>query len=137
MQVEIFTVCRSAVANGHSISLLETFDTIVAKTFPATHSHLSIVLRVRFFDGESGEHSMNIRIIDPDGKAIYEAVPQVIHADPDALKSHLRNHIASVNDLEITKAGEFYAEAIIGEYEPFRVPIWVELESPSTQSPSM
>ena len=70
MEIQVATLCDSAVDYGGKLSLLGAFDTIVAQTLPAVHPQCSVALRVLFRKEEEGEHLMNVNFVNEDGKSI-------------------------------------------------------------------
>jgi hypothetical protein len=48
MKTEIFTFCDFAQENGGKLTIVGTFDTIIARHFPCVHPQLSVVIRIRF-----------------------------------------------------------------------------------------
>jgi hypothetical protein len=60
---------------------------------------------------------------------MFEFTPQVIDVSMSPGRWHLRNHIAVVTNLDIKDVGEFYVEAIIGPFKPFRIPLKIKLKS--------
>ena len=70
MQVEIFSLCEAATADGGKLSMLGAFDTIRTSKFPTIHAQCAIALRVRFSRIEEGDHKMTVHFVDSDGKNV-------------------------------------------------------------------
>jgi hypothetical protein len=68
MKPEIFTFCDFAQESGGKLTVVGTFDTIIARTFPCIHPQLSIVIRLRFNIGEFTPHNFRIETRDLDGE---------------------------------------------------------------------
>jgi hypothetical protein len=68
MKTEIFTFCDFAQDNGGKLTIVGTFDTIIARNFPCVHPQLSIVIRIRFDLWEFAVHSFRIETMDLDGE---------------------------------------------------------------------
>lgn len=70
MKIEMFTLCDFAQENGGKLTVVGTFDTIVARDFPCVHPFLSVVVRLRFDLWEFGTHEFTVESRDLDGQAI-------------------------------------------------------------------
>jgi hypothetical protein len=133
VQIEIFTLCHSATCHKGTLSMLDTFDTFRAPSFPTVCSAFTIVLRARFFEADSGQHDLRIGVTDSDSKSVYQVEQLFLSATADSLRTHLHTHIARVETLRLEKPGDYWLEARIGKHEAFGVPIWAELESAGQQ----
>ncbi len=70
MKIELFTLCDFAQENGGKLTVVGTFDTIVAREFPCVHPLLSVVIRMRFDLWEFGTHEFRVESRDLDGNTI-------------------------------------------------------------------
>lgn len=68
MKIELFTLCDFAQENDGKLTLVGTFDTIIARDFPCTHSSLYIVVRLRYDLWEFGRHQFRVETRDLDGE---------------------------------------------------------------------
>jgi len=72
MKIEVFTLCDAATDDHGKLNILGTFDQIYAAGIPVVHPACAIALRMRFDKMEEGEHNVEIRIVDPDGKPVFQ-----------------------------------------------------------------
>ncbi|MEI8340025.1 MAG: hypothetical protein WCH43_00625 [Verrucomicrobiota bacterium] len=70
MEIQVATLCDSAVDYGGKLSLLGAFDTIVARELPAVHPQCSVALRILFRKEEEGSHTLSVNFVNEDGKSI-------------------------------------------------------------------
>jgi hypothetical protein len=50
------------------------FDTIYAQEMPASHPFMALAIRVRAHPGEAGRHAVMVRLVDPDGTEVIQAL---------------------------------------------------------------
>jgi len=62
MEIQVATLCDSAVDYGGKLSLLGAFDTIVARELPAVHPQCSVALRILFRKEEEGSHTLSVNV---------------------------------------------------------------------------
>lgn len=74
MKIELFTLCDYAQENDGKLTLVGTFDTIIAREFPCTHPSLYIVVRLRYDLWEFGRHQFRIETRDLDGDQVMPPV---------------------------------------------------------------
>jgi hypothetical protein len=73
MRVSVACVCEHAWVENGCLSIAKAFDTINSGKFPYTLPRLSIALRLLISMSESGEHKLNISMVDTDGKKLMNA----------------------------------------------------------------
>lgn len=76
MQLQIATICDSAVDYQGKLCVLGAFDTLCAHKFPVTHPQCSLALRMLFEYREQGRHDLCIRLIAEDGVELMPAYTQ-------------------------------------------------------------
>lgn len=69
INIEYVHICdRVIVGKNEGLSIIDTFDKIIAPSFPAVHLRLTVVVGIR---GPKGEYSLTVSIINKDnGKTI-------------------------------------------------------------------
>lgn len=72
MKIEVFTLCDAATDNRGKLNILGTFDQIYAVSMPIVHPACAIALRIRFDKMEEGIHRVNIQLVDPDGRPVFQ-----------------------------------------------------------------
>jgi len=73
MKTLVACVAEHAWVEKGCLSVIKTFDSILADKFPYKVPRLSVGLRVIFGREEAGDHRLNIRMLDADGKKIMGA----------------------------------------------------------------
>ena len=82
MELQVATLCDSAVDYNGKLCLLGTFDTICAGQFPVVHAQCALALRICFRPEDEGNRHFRIRIIDADGGVIVSIPPDTGEGDP-------------------------------------------------------
>jgi hypothetical protein len=72
MKIEVFALCDAATENRGKLNILGTFDQIYAAKMPVVHPACAIALRIRFDKMEEGVHKVNLQLVDPDGRAVFQ-----------------------------------------------------------------
>ena len=72
MKIEVFALCDAATDNRGKLNILGTFDQIYAAKTPVVHPACAIALRIRFDKMEEGSHKVNIQLVDPDGRPVFQ-----------------------------------------------------------------
>jgi hypothetical protein len=124
MQIEIFTLCHSAIMEKSSISLLRTADSFQAEKLPGTIK-ADIALRARFFSGEAGKYKISISVIDPSGEVILKAPDCMTSVSPTPERSRTHSMVFSNAKFSVEVEGTYWLQVAFGNYEPFRVPFRV------------
>jgi hypothetical protein len=74
LKAEIFTFCDFAQESGGKLTIVGSFDTILARAYPCVHPQLSVVIRLRFDIFEFGKHTFRIETVGLDDEAHLEAI---------------------------------------------------------------
>ena len=74
MNVDFAFICDYAEATGKINALGIGFDTIYAPNVPAKHPSFFLVIQLRVNVVEAGEKTLEVRLIDEDGKDIIPTV---------------------------------------------------------------
>jgi hypothetical protein len=74
MKTEIFTFCDFAQESGGKLTIVGSFDTIIARNFPCIHPRLSVVIRLRFDLWEFTRHTFRIETRDLSGELNMDAI---------------------------------------------------------------
>ena len=72
MKIEVFALCDAATDNRGKLNILGTFDQIYSANMPVVHPACAIALRIRFDKMEEGAHKVNIQLVDPDGRPVFQ-----------------------------------------------------------------
>ena len=79
MKVEVFCLCDAATDNRGKLNVLGTFDQIYAAKMPVVHPACAIALRLRFDKMEEGPHTVNLQLVDPDGRPVFQPMEGQVH----------------------------------------------------------
>jgi hypothetical protein len=117
MQIEVFSLCDAATADGGKLNILGAFDTIWTRNVPVVHPQCTIALRVRFERIERGAHRVTVNFVDLDGRNIMPPANGTINVNfPDEQQSGSANLIFNLQMLQIERFGEYAIDlAIDGE----------------------
>jgi hypothetical protein len=126
VQILCALLCDYAADYGGKLSVMGSFDTIMTSRFPATHSHCSIALRVLFTDADAGEHRLEIKLIDSDGRNLLPAIGpkfQVKLAEDVFFVSN--NFVINLQGLKFDKPGQYSIDIAFDGEIVSRVPLQV------------
>jgi hypothetical protein len=132
MQIEIFTLCQSAVVSGSSLSLVGAFDTIHGADLPVSFNCF-VVTKIRFDFGEEGDHKLEIALFDSDMRAVTTGEKQVKKSVNIGIKipnGRMSSHIDmwNIQGLPMEKVGDYLFELRIDGQKKSNVQFHVELK---------
>ena len=73
MNVDVFTLCDFARAEGNKMTIVGAFNRIVARQAPITYQHCGIAAIMRF---DQGQKTIRLSFIDADGRPVMPRRPQ-------------------------------------------------------------
>ncbi len=111
MIIEIFTLCDAATSDTGKLNLLGAFDVINVKQLPAVLAHCAVAVRLRFYAIEKGDHHIEVRFIDADGKNVLPPAGGNIKVDfQHNQRSAAFNLVLNIPSLKIEAAGDYALE---------------------------
>ena len=131
MQVKLAVLADYANVTGDGkLNILGIFDRMTVGELPAVHPQMHLVLRLEAHSGERDRlHTIEIRLQDPDGDIIFdvqgEIVPRGEFHSPVST-----NQILTLNNLQLTKIGEFTFLVFVNNDLKAEVPLVVDLGGP-------
>lgn len=125
MHTEIFTIADSADIYDGKLCLLGSFDCLNAPKFPAQHSTCVVVSKIRMEHDDSGDHVLEVHIIDPDGKDVIPPAKVAIHAEIEFGSTSDHTHLWRIQGFPLPKPGTFYIDAMIDGSVLSRTPLYV------------
>ncbi len=135
MRVECFTICDAATESQGKLNILGAFANIWARQMPVKHPHCAIALRVRFFDGEEGNHPIVLTFADADGQSVIPPLNGNLGVQiQGAAGSAVANLILNLNNLELKEYGEYTIDIMIDGEHAASLPLYVQ-EAPAGGSP--
>ncbi|MDR2444723.1 MAG: hypothetical protein LBD44_02135 [Spirochaetaceae bacterium] len=125
MKPEIFTFCDFAQESGGKLTVVGTFDTIIARTFPCVHPQLSVVIRIRFNIGEFTQHNFRIEIRDLDGESCIAPVSGTINVNGVGNATAVSHLVFGINNLRFTSPSVINFTLYIDNKEIDSIPLYV------------
>ena len=126
MQVEIFTLCDAATAEGGKLNVLGAFDTIWAKAIPAVHPQCALAMRLRFDRFEGNVHDILVHFIDFDGKHVLEPVSGKINvAFDEGQESSSALLVLNIHMLKIERYGIYSLNLQINGRQAAAIPLFI------------
>lgn len=125
MKTEIFTLCDFAQENGGKLTVVGTFDTIIARNFPCVHPQLSIVIRLRFDLWEFGSHTFRIETRDLDGEMTLEPVAGKLEVKGVGNASAVSHLLYSVTNIKFKASGVVNFVLYIDDKETKSIPLYL------------
>ncbi|MDR1215979.1 MAG: hypothetical protein LBK25_04785 [Treponema sp.] len=125
MKIEIFTFCDFAQENGGKLTIIGTFDTIIARSFPCIHPQLFIVIRMRFNIWEFAKHTFRIETCDLKGDMCMDTINgnMVVNSvDNTTAVSHL---IFTISNLYFKSNGMISFVLYIDDREVTSIPLYI------------
>lgn len=117
MEIQVATLCDSAMDYNSKLCVLGTFDTIGSRNVPIVHPQCALALRICFRTVDEGKHKLSIRMVDEDGQDKMQALEANIEIRvPEGAEFLTRNMILNFQPLRFEKAGMYSFEiAMDGE----------------------
>ncbi|MDR1428951.1 MAG: hypothetical protein LBI85_01560 [Spirochaetaceae bacterium] len=125
MRTELFTLCDFAQENGGKLTIVGTFDTIIAREFPCVHPHLFIVIRIRYDLWEFGSHNFRIETRDLDGGMSIEPVAGRIEVKGVGNASAVSHLVFSISNLQFKSSGVVNFALYIDDKEMTSTPLYL------------
>lgn len=127
MEIQVATLCDSAVDYEGKLCLLGAFDTIVATKLPSVHPQCSVALRVVFRKEEEGHHTVRVNFVDEDGHSIVPPLDTAFEiALPDDFFFSTRNLILNLQQLPFAKEGLYSIDVTIDARQRASIPLQVQ-----------
>jgi len=132
MQIQVATLCDSAADYNGKLCILGTIESIIVRKLPVVIPHCTLALRLCFFTADEGEHLMNIRILDADGKSVTPAIePRITVNLAEEATFMSRNMVLNMQGLRFQKAGEYAIQVAVGNKILIELPLRVVHNPPN------
>ncbi|MDR2052275.1 MAG: hypothetical protein LBP80_02595 [Treponema sp.] len=125
MKTEIFTFCDFAQESGGKLTVVGTFDTIIARNFPCVHPQLSVVIRLRFDLWEFSNHSFRIETRDLDDEMSMEAIGGNIEVKGVGNATAVSHLVFTISNLRFKSSGLVNFVLYIDEKEFASIPLYI------------
>ena len=132
MNIQVAVLCDAATDDNGKLNLLGAFDTIYTQQLPAIHPQCSIALRVTFFSGDEGKHSLQLNFVDADGRSIAKFPPIPVEvALPEDMHFGTRNYIVNLQQLKFDNPGLYSIDITLDGQPQASVPLLVRHNPPA------
>ncbi|RYD36732.1 MAG: hypothetical protein EOP86_05210 [Verrucomicrobiaceae bacterium] len=126
MEIQVATLCDSAMDYNSKLCVLGTFDTIGSRAVPIVHPQAALALRICFRSADEGSHKLTIRMINEDGTDIMQPLEAAIDITlPEGAEFLTRNMILNFQPLRFEKAGTYSFEVSVSGEVLASVPLRV------------
>ena len=126
MDIQVATLCDSAMDYNSKLCVLGTFDTIGSRVLPVVHPAAALALRICFRQADEGNHQLSIRLIDEDGNNSMQTLEAAIDIKlGEGADFVTRNMILNFQPLRFEKAGLFSFEVSLSGQTLASIPLRV------------
>ena len=123
MTVDFAFLCDAATADP-KLNILGQFDVIRARSFPATHPRMVVVVRLEGHLTEAGGHNLNLALVDDDGAEILERRLDLPFQVPP--RGGKCNIITELNGVTFPRPGRYSVEVLVDGRHLKSVPLLLE-----------
>jgi hypothetical protein len=133
MNIQVAVLCDAATDDNGKLNLLGAFDTIYTQQLPAVHPQCSIALRVTFFNGDEGQHSLRLNFVDADGRSIMPNLPPIpVEVTlPEDMHFGTRNFIVNIQQLKFENPGLYSIDVSLDGRPQASIPLLVRHNPPA------
>jgi hypothetical protein len=125
MKIELFTFCDFAQESGGKLTIVGTFDTIIARNFPCIHPQLSVVIRLRFDLWEFTRHTFRIETRDLGGEMSMEAISGNIDVKGVGNATAVSHLVFTISNLQFRNSGVVNFVLYIDDKELTSIPLYI------------
>ena len=125
MKIELFTFCDFAQENSGKLTIVGTFDTIIARNFPCVHPHLSVVIRLRFDLWEFKNHKFRIETRNLEGETIIESIQGNVEVKGVGNATAVSHLVFSVGNMHFNNPGVINFVLYIDDKEIGYIPLYI------------
>jgi hypothetical protein len=128
MKIDFAVVCDYAIIDQYGkLSVMGIFHHIWVSQFPSVHPRLHLVIRLKGARTEIGEHKVNIKLTDEEGREIITGDGSVNFSEPPAGVLEVEAGAVLVFDVPFEKPGRHEFEIEVDSEIRYVVPITVSL----------
>jgi hypothetical protein len=125
MTIELFTFCDFAQENAGKLTIVGTFDTIIARSFPCVHPQLSVVIRVRFDLWEFARHNFRIETRDLNGEMSMEAITGTVDVKGVGNATAVSHLVFTIANLHFKGGGVVNFVLYVDDKELASIPLYI------------
>jgi hypothetical protein len=124
VKIELFTFCDFAQENSGKLTIVGTFDTIIARNFPCVHPQLSVVIRIRFDIWEFSNHSFRIETRDLNGEMNMDAISGNVDVKGVGNATAVSHLVFTISNLHFKNNGMVNFVLYIDDKELASIPLY-------------
>jgi hypothetical protein len=110
------------------LNILGIFDRIQVSTLPAMHPFMQFIVRFEAHPAERDRaHKLEIRLHDPNGQTVFDIGGEIVTHGGLPGEAISTNQIIGINNLQLTKAGEYTFIVFLDNDLKAEVPLVVEV----------
>jgi hypothetical protein len=125
VKAEIFTFCDFAQETGGKLTIVGTFDTIIARNFPCVHPQLSVVIRLRFDIWEFAQHNFRIETVDLEGELNMDTISGTLDVKGVGNATAVSHLVFSISNMRFQKEGVVNFVLYIDDKELTTLPLYI------------
>jgi hypothetical protein len=125
VKAEIFTFCDFAQESGGKLTVVGTFDTIIARNFPCVHPQLSVVIRLRFDIWEFTQHNFRIETVDLEGELNMETISGTLDVKGVGNATAVSHLVFTISNLPFQRAGVVNFVLYVDDKELTTLPLYI------------
>ncbi|MDR2792036.1 MAG: hypothetical protein LBB61_00015 [Treponema sp.] len=131
MKIELFSFCDFAQENNGKLTVVGTFDTIIARMFPCIHPQLSVVIRIRFDLWEFSPHKFRIETRDLNGDMCMDPIQGALSVKGVGNATAVSHLLFTISNLNFKNNGIINFVLFIDDKELTSIPLYVRKGSGS------
>ena len=125
IKIEIFTFSDFAQDNNGKLTIVGTFDTIIARSFPCVHPQLSIAIRMRFELWEFTKHTFRIEVNDLDGETVMEPIKGYIDIKESGNATSFTDLVFTISNMHFNNPGIINFVIYLDDKEAGYIPLYI------------
>jgi hypothetical protein len=131
VKIELFSFCDFAQENNGKLTVVGTFDTIIARMFPCIHPQLSVVIRIRFDLWEFSPHKFRIETRDLNGDMCMDPIQGALSVKGVGNATAVSHLLFTISNLNFKNNGIINFVLFIDDKELTSIPLYVRKGSGS------
>ena len=128
MKIELFTFCDFAQENSGKLTIVGTFDTIIAGKFPCIHPHLSVVIRIRFDLWEFSPHTFKIETRTLAGENLLEPIQGNLEVKGVGNATAVSHLVFTISNIHFKSQGVINFILYIDDKEISSIPLYLSTD---------
>ena len=115
MRIELFTLCDGAFNNGGRLTIVNTYDDVLARQFP-WKAAIGVALKIFIPAEEKGAHTLSVEINNEKGDQVLHKLNANLDIPIDGQDGHVAL-ASNIQGIVFPNAGLYYVIARIDEVE--------------------